>query len=207
MSAQDIRNGTRLAPDEAIVWRGAPSWRGMAREALHLRGVTAYMALLLALDAYQAWAKAVPLGKALHDSVPLAIVIAVALGNIIGIAWVMGRTTRFTITDRRVILDYGIAIPATLSLPFSRLQSMAVAVHADHTGDIVLTLAASEHMPFLKLWPYARPWRVTHPEPILRCVPQAAVVAGLLARALATRETGSQKPPACTEARTTAVAA
>ena len=35
----------------------------------------------------------------------------------------------------------------------------------------------------LHLWPHARPWRVSRPEPMLRCVPDAAGVAQLLSQA------------------------
>ena len=49
----------------------------------------------------------------------------------------------------------------------------------DGTGDIALVLKAGNRMPILKLWPLARAWHVSAPQPMLRAVPQAAVVSGL----------------------------
>ena len=184
MTAIDIHNGVELAANEAIVWRGRPAWRSLARDVLHLRGIAAYLVFLVGLDAYQAWTKAIPLTQALHDSVPLLVIEGIVLANVVGFAWLIGRTTRYTITDRRVILDYGVAIPATLSLPFARLESVAVSVKADHSGDIPLGLRSDDRMPYLKLWPHARPWHVSKPQPMLRCVPQAGIVAALLSNAV-----------------------
>ena len=66
--------------------------------------------------------------------------------------------------------------------------SAEAAVHRDNTGDIALTLRPGNRMPYLKLWPHARAWRLSQPQPMLRVIPQAAVVAGLLVRALQTAE-------------------
>lgn len=184
----EVHKGNRLDPDEAIVWQGRPGWTGIARDVFHLRGVTAYFAFLFALDAYQAWDKHLPLGKAVHDSVPLAVLVALALAIFTVLAWLVGRTSHYIVTDRRLILRYGIAMPATLSLPFSRIVSVKVGIASDHSGDIAVTLKAGDHMGYLKLWPHARPWHLSRPEPMLRRVPQAAVVAGLLSRAVASAE-------------------
>ncbi len=199
MTLDAIAKGTRLAPDEAVVWQGRPSWRLMARDVFHLRLLVAYLAFLVGLDAYQAWAKAIPLGKALHDSVPLAVIIVALLTNVVGIAWLTARNTRYTITTRRVILAYGIALPATLAIPHARIKKIELALGARHHGDIALSLDAGDHMPYLKLWPHARPWRLSHPQPMLRCVPQAAVVAGLATRAVAAtaqERVAAEVPPA-----------
>ncbi len=183
-----IHRGTRLAPGEEIVWRKSPSWAGIARDVFHIRGLAAYFGLLFALDAYQAWGKGLPVAKAVHDSVPLLFITVLTLAFVGAIAWFSSRTTRYTITDRRVILNYGIAMPATLSLPFAQIVTTSVSVNRDHTGDIALALRDSNHMPFLKLWPLARPWYVTKPQPMLRRVPQAALVGCLLVRRLQAAE-------------------
>jgi hypothetical protein len=52
-------------------------------------------------------------------------------------------------------------------------------------GDIALRLVPDQKIPYLFLWPHARPWRLSRPEPALRCIPEAEAVAQLLGRALA----------------------
>ena len=190
---EDIRNGNALAPGETIVWTGKPSWRRVARDALHLRGISSYFGLLFVLDAYQAWTKAIPLQPALHDSVPLVAITVLALAILTTIAGLIGRS-RYTITNRRVILRYGLALPATLSIPMSQIASTAVAEKNDGTADIALVLKAGNRMPYLKLWPHARAWHVTEPQPMLRALAQGAAVATTLARTLQAAEGGRIAP-------------
>jgi hypothetical protein len=42
-----------------------------------------------------------------------------------------------------------------------------------------------EQIAYPHLWPHVRPWHFRRTEPMLRCVPDAAKVAGLMAQALA----------------------
>jgi hypothetical protein len=101
-----------------------------------------------------------------------------------GLAWAVGRTTRYTITTRHVVMQFGVAIRATLVVPLHRIAGTSVRVHGDRTGDISLRLFEGEQVPFLKLWPHVRPWRYFATEPMLRDVPRAAVAATLLSRTL-----------------------
>ena len=43
-------------------------------------------------------------------------------------------------------------------------------------------MAGNDRIAWLQLWPHARPWRLGKPQPMLRCVPQGAQVAKLLAQ-------------------------
>ena len=188
MSDDQIFRGNRLAPGELVVWQGRPTLKGVARDIFHLRAAVIYMAALLALDGYQAWAKHIPTLKALNNSVPLFLGLALATTIFAALAYLTARTTHYTITNRRVILKYGMALPATLSLPYRQIVGASVEVDADHTGKIALLLHADNHMPYLKLYPFARAWKLARPEPMLRAVPRVALVAGLLTRALQAAE-------------------
>ena len=188
MSAHEIHRGIRLAPGEAIVWRGGPPVGAGAPPQLPPPAAGGDIALLFALDAFQAWNKGLPLAKAVHDSVPLAAITVAALAILGALAALTARSTRYTVTDRRVVLNYGIAMPATLSLPYAQISSVAVAVRRDHGGDLALVLKGGNRMPYLKLWPLARPWHLSAPQPTLRLVPRAAVVGGLVVRALQAAE-------------------
>ena len=185
--ASEALRGNQLAPGEACLWQGSPLFRRVAFDVFHARGIAAYFVGLLALDAYQAWAKQIPLALAIRNSVPLVLIIALAGGLLLAAAWLVKLTTRYQVTDRRVILRYGMALPVTLSLPYSQIITVSVAINRDHTGDVALMLKEGNHMPYLKLWPLARAWRLSHAEPMLRGMSQAAVVGALVARALAAR--------------------
>ncbi len=176
----------RLPPGETLLWQGAPDARSYARHGFHLGALAVYFAVLLAWCAARllaAGGTAAALASELPQLVGLA---AVALGLIALFAWAVGRTTVYTITDRRVVLRFGIAFPLTLNLPFGSVQQAGVRRFADGTGDLTLALSADTGMGWLILWPHVRPWRMRRAQPMLRAIPEVERVAQLLGRALAT---------------------
>jgi hypothetical protein len=98
------------------------------------------------------------------------------------LAWLTGRTTTYTLTDTHVMLKYGIALRATLVIPFGAIEHVAIRVNPDHTGDLALRLKRDQRILYPKLWPHVRPWTLIRAEPMLRCVPEAGAVGALLAR-------------------------
>ena len=48
------------------------------------------------------------------------------------------RTSVYTVTDRRVVLRIGVALTASLNLPFRQIEQASVRLHADGSGDIPL---------------------------------------------------------------------
>jgi Bacterial PH domain len=113
----------------------------------------------------------------------LTPLVAFALGSLLALAWMTGRTTVYTITSRRVVMRIGIVLTVTFNLPFKRIAGAGLHLRRDGHGDIPLQLAAGERIGWLHLWPHARPWKIARPEPMLRALPQARQVAGLLADA------------------------
>lgn len=173
-----------LPAGEELLWQGAPGWRILARRVFHVRGLAAYFAVLLTWPAVTAvydggGASAAALAVLRFLPLPLA-----ALGLLALIAWLTARATAYAITTRRVVMRIGVALPVTVNLPFRAVEAAALKLHADGTGDISLALAGDGRMSYVHLWPHARPWRVSRPEPTLRAVPDAARVADILARAL-----------------------
>ena len=112
--------------------------------------------------------------------------VALAAAGILGLyAWLSARSSVYTITNRRVVLRFGVALPMTLNVPFAVIGNAALKPYRDGTGDIPLTLTGTERVSYVALWPHARPWRTAKPEPMLRSVPDAANVAKILGQALA----------------------
>jgi hypothetical protein len=173
-----------LPPGESLLWQGAPDWWSLARHAFHIRGLGLYFAaVLLARGIAAAGSGASPVEAAVAV-LWLAPVALAGLGLVLLFAWLIERTTVYTLTSRRLVLHIGIALPVTFNLPFKRIGGAAVRRYADGTGDIPLLLTGSDRIAYLHLWPHARPWRVKRPEPMLRAVPDADRVAELLADAI-----------------------
>ncbi len=173
-----------LAEGERLIWQGKPSARGLALRVFHMRSVAIYFVLLfaarLAIGVFerQPWLESVAAASRL--AIPLAIVMTL-LG---GLALLYGHTTRYSVTDRRVLLQFGAVLPMTLNVPFKQIASAAVKEYGDGSGDLPLAVTGEQRLAFLLLWPHVRPWRLTRVEPMLRCVPDARNAADLLATAL-----------------------
>lgn len=186
MSAVDLAGQLPgpLPEGETILWQGAPRPAAFARRVLHLRALIVYFAAMALVVAGSAW----------HDgrtpgSVAVAILGIVAAGLVLvalvwGFALLVGRTTRYTITNRRVVMRIGVALPMSLNVPFAIIESAGLSVDSDGTGDLPVSLSGDGRIAYLHLWPHARPWRLSRPQPMLRCVPDAAQVAAILGRAL-----------------------
>lgn len=172
----------RLPEGESILWQGAPDWRSLARNAFHLRPIAGYFALLVLWSA-ALHAHAGGLAGFLPTLwlLPLA---ASALGLLAAIAWLTARTTIYTITNRRIVLRFGIALPICINLPYAMIDSAGLRTYANGCGDLPLALKPGQKISYLVLWPHARPWRVSRPEPMLRSIPEVDRVAQLLGRAL-----------------------
>jgi hypothetical protein len=172
-----------LPKDETLLWQGSPGWRMLARRAFHLRKLTLYFAVMVLLRAAFVYHDTGSVVEALRATPgPLALA-AIALGLVALLAWLTARSAVYTITDKRVVMRIGIVLTLTFNIPFKRIASAGLHLESDGSGDLPLLLLPPDRIAYLHLWPHARPWRVGRPEPMLRCVPDAATVARLLTRA------------------------
>ncbi len=172
------------------VWSGRPDWTASLVRIWKVGWVAAWFAALLADGLRLAVAAAAGPARALAwaGEERLALVAAVVLLGLLALAALTRRSTRYTIEARSVTLRYGLALPATLVIPFAAIAQVDVRTHRDGTGDVALRLKPGQGVIYPKLWPHARPWRWMRAEPMLRCVPDAGVAAALLCRALAARD-------------------
>lgn len=179
-----------LMPGEHVLWQGRPTWQAIARDVLHIGWIAFYLAVELIWSAWTDRSQGLSPGATLMAALPLVGLAAVLLGGCAAFAWECARTTRYLLTNQRVVLNYGMALSATLSLPLRRIGMVSVSTRADGNGDIPLALAPGHRLPWLKLWPHARPWQLKKPQPMLRGLDDAARVALLLSRAVASVQPG-----------------
>ena len=174
-----------LPRGERLLWQGSPDWRVLAREALHTRVLSIYFGVLLAWRAATVWSNGGSLadtGVAVLWLLPVAV-LAIAVLSLL--AWLMARTSVYTITDKRVVMRIGIVLSITFNLPHSQIESAGLRTHADGSGDLTLLLNDADRIAYVHLWPHARPWHLRRTEPMLRALPQAREVAMILSGALA----------------------
>ena len=174
-----------LPAGERILWQGAPDWRSLYLTAFHARGLALYFGGLLLLRGSFALADGASVGGALISMLWLLPLALIGLGVVALLSWLTARATWYTITSRRVVMRMGIALEITFNVPYRVIESAGLRLHADGTGDLPLTLGAGDRIAYLHLWPHARPWNFKNPKPMLRAIPQAELVADMLAQAIA----------------------
>jgi hypothetical protein len=176
-----------LPEGETLLWQGAPKWRTLAQEAFHMRAVGAYFLVMLAWRTFGAVKGGEPPLQALEAALAVAPIALVALGILALFAWLNSRTTVYTITNRRVVMRFGAAIPKAINIPFSIIEGASLKTFSNGDGDLALSLKAPNKIAFLHLWPHARPWRLSSPEPTFRGLPNAKAAADILASAMASQ--------------------
>jgi hypothetical protein len=184
MSAQD---GERIAgieqplpPGEHVLWQGQPDTWSLARHAFHVRVLWLYFAVLVAWRAYLDLAVAGNPAAFAAASVLILLLGGTLTLAITALAYISSRTSIYALTDRRLVLRIGVLAPTIINVPFRQIQSVAVRAYRDGTGDFSLGLATGDRIAFLHLWPHARAWRLSRPEPTLRSVPNASAVGVLI---------------------------
>ena len=173
-----------IPPGERVLWFGRPDAKSLWRKAYRADWVMIWFAALTV------WSFLSALADEGASSAVLAALRSLGFGAaslaLLGfLAWLGARNTFYVVTERRLVIKSGIALPIFINLPFKLIIAANLRVHADGTGDLSARLAKGEHVPYFSLWPSARPLKFAEPEPTLRCVPDARAVAETLGRALA----------------------
>lgn len=172
-----------LPDGEVMLWQGAPDWKVMARRAFHLPLVGMYFLLMLAIKIGVDLVSGAGVSAALLGAVGPASLGLFAGGMFALYAKLIARGTVYTITNKRLVMRFGVALPMTFNVPFAQVRSAAVKSFADGYGDIPVTLEEDQRISYVVMWPNVRPWHFKQPEPMLRSIPDAVKVAEILADA------------------------
>jgi hypothetical protein len=184
----------KLPEGEHILWSGVPDWKAFAMEVFHIRAIAFYAGLILV---WRGLTTAYDGGGALDVLAALGVLTAVfglGLGMIAVLAYVTAKATRYTITNKRVVMRIGVALTMTVNLPFRQILSADYKQAPLGTGAIALRLAESGGLGYLILWPHARPFHLSRPQPMLRGIKDGERVARILASALVAAHEGQPAP-------------
>jgi hypothetical protein len=165
-----------------VVWQGAPDWRSLAVQAFHVRKIALYFVFMLTLQTLNLTAPDNGVGwKPLAEVEwkPLfvaASLYALALGLLLGTAWLSASSTLYTLTNKRVVMRIGIVLTLTFNLPYKRIAGASLKSYAKGVGDIALALHPEDRIGWAHLWPHQRAWHISQPQPTLRCLAGSASV-------------------------------
>lgn len=166
----------RLPDDETLLWQGSPDWRLAFRHVFHGRAVALYFCAMLAWQVGARIGDGSSVAEALGAAGRVLPLYLFALGLLALLAWALARTTAYTLTSKRVVMRIGIVLTVTYNLPLRCIDAASTHALARNHGDVALQLKPGIRIAWLHLWPHARPWHVKQPQPMLRCVPDAAAV-------------------------------
>ncbi len=173
-----------LPRGEQVLWQGASDARSLALGTFHTRKLAVYFTVLLGLRLVLQMTDGVPFAMALSDVALLALLAAIALGLLSLYASLVARSTMFTITNRRIVIRCGVAVPMTVNLPFSRIDAVGVRERGDGSGEIAVLPERQSRVSYILLWPMVKPWRWFRVQPVLRGIPDVATVATVIADAI-----------------------
>jgi fumarate reductase subunit C len=173
-----------LPKGERLLWQGSPDWRSMAINVFHVRKVAAYLTVMMLIRGVAVASDGTAMQGLIAALWCLPLVL-IAVGVITLLAYLSARDTMYSITDKRVIMRIGIALTLSYNIPLKLVHAAGIHVRKDGTGDIPLSLAKGNKIAFLFLWPHAKPWKLSQPEPMLRCLPNVNEVAAKLSAAWA----------------------
>jgi hypothetical protein len=178
----------RLPEGERMLWQGAPRWTSILLHVFHVAYLCGYFGVLLAWRAGGVLIEGgTPAQAALAAAWLLPLAFA-AIAILALIAWLVERTTCYTITNRRVVMRIGIVLSITFNIPFRVIEAANLRQYGDGSGDIALQLTSPDQIAYLHLWPHARPWHFSRSQPQFRGLSDPVNVAALLAQSMASVE-------------------
>ncbi|NCQ62840.1 MAG: PH domain-containing protein, partial [Alphaproteobacteria bacterium] len=184
-----------LPAGERVLWHGKPERAALLRYLFRWRLLAAYFAvfaLLPMLATAQAGASAAQVIFSPLLLLPIALPIA---GLVAVSAWALARTTVYVVTDRRVILQVGVAFTRTVNIPLDLIADVSARERA-RGMDLALTLRGTDKIAWLALWPHARTLRFAQPVPMLRGLPVDSPAGAILVDAIMHAAPGLRHSPA-----------
>jgi len=172
-----------LPAGEKVLWEGSPDARALARHLFFVRPITVY------LSAMVLWWVAVNVSQAGTTSfwVTLATQLLLSGGVVVSallFARAIAKGTTYAITDRRLVLNFGVIFPLTINLPLRYVQAASARQFSDKTGQIAVQLTTKEKLAWIVLFPHVRPSTINNPEPLLRGLTDPVKVGEILREAV-----------------------
>ena len=174
-----------LPAGERLLWQGKPSGWQMAVHVMHVRKVALWFLLVAAWR----WMVVANDGGTVADAVAAAGVAALwgaaACAILALLAWVTARSAIYSITSARVVMRFGIALPVTLNVPLAQIVGADVERLGGAAGSVMLHTSEHARLSWAVLWPHARPWKLSRPQPALRAMADVSEPQAVLGRELA----------------------
>ena len=197
---EPVRGLPATLPDsEPMLWQGSPTEGGMARRVFHTRKLMVYFSILVLVSAYYSWPDGAGVMQ-LIGAISWQLVLAVSAFLVLFVlAKAYARTTVYTITEQRLVMRFGVAVPMMINLPWSKIEAVNLQKFDDGTGDIEFVVEPGHKLSYWVLWPNVKPWHFSRVTPALRSIADAEEVAAVLGEVLRAKYPASQEHAALDE--------
>ena len=190
-----------LPAGEYVIWQGTPAWLPYSRRAFQLAKIGVYFLIIVAWVAVSAFLderSGAAVIRSLVWSLPTSLAV---LGMVALTGWAYARSSVYTITNKRVVIEGGLALQSSVNLPFGKVARADLRTFEDGTGDIELEMTGPRLL-YSMVWPNLRWLRVNRPVPVMRGIEDPKRVAELLADALAADQAAADEARAEPETAT-----
>ena len=185
-----------LPDGEFVVWQGEPVWRSFTARAFHSRTLAFYFVGLIAVHLVYQMLNDLTLAEISISMAWQASLAAVALGLLTLLGKQYAASTVYTLTNRRLVVRSGIAVPMMINLPWESVAEVGFKSFSDGTGDFLVTPKPGKKLYYLMVWPHVKPFSWGRINPLLRALPEPQALAQRLAAVLQDeRERGSDVRP------------
>jgi hypothetical protein len=173
-----------LPDGERVLWQGQPNWKRLAINAFHVRKVLAYFGIVALAQVVVIRSSGETLSTAITN-VPLLVACALAASGILaGLAYLSAKSTWYTLTNKRIMMKVGIALPAYVNMPLHQIDGASFAETGGGCGTVCFRSNGSVRLAYILLWPHAKPWTFSKPQPAFRDVDDGEAVARRVADVL-----------------------
>jgi len=173
-----------LPEGEKVLWSGTPDKWQLGHSVFRTRVVAAVFVILAVSSVFSGLNHGIGAGRIAMTFVTLLGVGAAVIGFAMGMGWLIAINTRYTLTNRRLVIRHGVTMPMSINLPFDKIANAAAKLRGDGSGDVSVSLLDGNRASIFAIWPHNRPWSWQGTAPAIRCVAEADKVATLLANAL-----------------------
>ena len=169
-----------LPEGEHVLWQATPSWESLAKRVFQVYTLSLYFILLIVAHLIFRVMDGAPASMitgtlAWQGGLAVAVIALLAL-----LAQLYAKGTLYTLTNRRLVIRSGVALPMIINLPLSKVESAGLRRLRDGTGDITFLPAPDTKVYWMMLWPHVRPFHFKRVQPLLRGVEDPDAVARLL---------------------------
>ncbi len=183
-----------LPDGERVLWHGNPQRAALLRYLFRWPLLSAYFAVFALLPILATARAGGSLAQVVFSPLlllPLALPVALA---VFASAVLLARTSTYIVTDRRVVLQVGVAFTRTVNIPLALIADVSARERA-RALDIALKLRRPNKIAWFALWPHARGLQFAHPVPMMRGLPIDSPVGGILVDAIMQAAPGIRYKP------------